>query len=127
MANGQFDPAEAERQKIAGLTRVAADQNKLRRQLYGQASQVYLDNARMGRGTPLPIRPTFARVDQTTGEWTENVWSEIDMPAPVFNPPPTPPPLIGLTTPGQQLPETQLDRVEKKIDQLLTIFYPKVI
>jgi hypothetical protein len=88
-----FDPQYVQKQQVANLQRMAAEQNNLRVQRYKQASADWIAANLRNRDIGLPISelPTIPKkiVVSDEGEWTEVPFDDLQapvLPAPVVVP-----------------------------------------
>jgi len=122
-----FDPAYVQKQQVASLQRMAAEQNALRLQLYQQASADWITANLRNRELSLPISPVppipKKIVVSDSGDWTEIPFDGLQtpvLPAPVPVAPNT-----GLR-PTSAVPPDRLDQViailgifNDKLDRIL--------
>jgi hypothetical protein len=119
METNIFDPEYVQKQQVASLQRMAAEQNALRVQLYRQASADWVTTNTHNRDlglpiTPLPVMPKKIVVSDA-GDWSEVAFD--DLYAPVL-PAPVVAPSSGSLRPAGMVPPDRLDQVLAALERL---------
>lgn len=110
---GIFDPQYVQKQQVASLQRMAAEQNALRVQLYQQASADWITANLRNRDLGLPLQPVPTAPKKITvdeqGNWTEGPFDSLQ--PPVLPAPVTPLPSGSLRPSPSALPPDRLDQI----------------